>query len=259
MKLLKKEYPIIEFDGMSNNLIDANSNMNSSYNVPLPECCIISFFGDTIKKYVEDKKGKVINELTLESINIPIYGFDDEKNICVLHGLGSGPYAAGQMEKLIAMGCRKFFVCGGCGVLESGSKCGDIFIPISALRDEGTSYHYMAPSRTIELDTITKDIIGLYLFDKGIDFQYVKTWTTDAIYRETEDLVELRRQEGCKVVEMECASYLAVAKYKSVKFGQLLYAGDDLSGERWESRDWKKEKETRRKLLELSIEICKLI
>lgn len=54
---------------------------------------------------------------------------------------------------------------------------------------------------------------------------------------------------------MECASFLAVSQCKGVKLGQLLYAGDDLSDEQWDSRDWKCNYGTRLNLLTLSIEI----
>ena len=64
-----------------------------------------------------------------------------------------------------------------------------------------------------------------------------KTWTSDAIYRETLPAIQERRQEGCLAVEMECASMLAVAKYRNIPFIQFLYGADDLSSETWEIRD----------------------
>lgn len=70
-------------------------------------------------------------------------------------------------------------------------------------------------------------------------YPYVKgtTWTSYAIYRETLPLVQERRQAGCLVVEMECASMLAVAKYRRIPFIQFLYGADNLSSDTWEIRD----------------------
>ena len=65
-----------------------------------------------------------------------------------------------------------------------------------------------------------------------------KVWTTDAIYRETRQKVERRRAEGCLVVEMEAAAFFAVARFRGIRFAQLLYGGDDLSGAQWDSRHW---------------------
>ena len=64
-----------------------------------------------------------------------------------------------------------------------------------------------------------------------------KTWTTDAFYRETRAKVELRASEGCITVEMEAAAFFAVAQFRDVELAQMLYAGDDLSGE-WSDRNW---------------------
>ncbi len=256
---MKRDFPIIEFDAVSDNVISATANVDLS--IILPERCVISFFGDAVKALIKEKSGRYIGKLVMESFEIPLYVYESENghDVVVLHGLGSGPYAAGQMEKLISLGSRYFMVCGGCGVLEKDSKTGEIFIPISAVRDEGTSYHYIEPSREIEMNIKVKEQISTFLENKGISFKCVKTWTTDAMYRETRNMIDLRIKEGCQVVEMECASYLAVAQYKDVMLGQLLYAGDDLSGNQWDSRNWKSKTDIRKYLLKLTMDLCGMI
>ena len=253
---MKREYPILEFDAESPNYISAIANVNTE--ILLPECCVISFFGDAINTLVQEHKCQQIGKLVMETFELPLYEIIDEngKKVVILHGLGSGPYAAGQMEKLIVLGCKKFMVCGGCGVLNKNSRMGELFVPTCAIRDEGTSYHYIEPSREIFLDDPVKKVICSYLDKNDIQYRCVKTWTTDAMYRETKKMIDLRVTEGCQVVEMECASYFAVAKYKGVSLGQLLYAGDDLSGELWDGRNWKSNSEARSVLLRLSINIC---
>lgn len=256
---MQMDFPIIEFDSVSENIIEAFANVDKS--IQLPEKCVISFFGDAVQVLVEEENCEYVGTLKMETFELPLYVYctDNEDKVAILHGLGSGPYAAGQMEKLISLGCKSFMVCGGCGVLEKGSTAGEIFIPTVAVRDEGTSYHYVKASREIDMNVNVKDEICSYLTEQGIPHKCVKTWTTDAMYRETKNMVALRRREGCQVVEMECASYLAVAQYKNVALGQLLYAGDDLSGTQWDSRDWKNRTDTRKFLLELAIKICSKI
>ena len=107
-----------------------------------------------------------------------------------------------------------------------------------ALRDEGTSYHYVAPSRWIAAQPAVTQVIRDVLTEQQIPFVEGPTWTTDAFYRETVAKVERRRNEGCLTVEMENASFLAVAQLRNVQFGQILYSGDDLSSEVWDSRGW---------------------
>lgn len=45
------------------------------------------------------------------------------------------------------------------------------------------------------------------------------------------------QQEGCLAVEMECASMLAVSKYRRIPFIQFLYGADTLSSNTWEIRN----------------------
>ena len=252
--MLNRDFPILEFDNISRTVIDIRKNIN--LHESLPDKCVLSFFGEAVKDYVIKNNCRQIGSLKLETFVLPIYEvIVQNEKIALIHALGSGPYAAGQIEKLSAMGCNKFMVCGGCGVLGKGSLCGDIYVPVCAVRDEGTSYHYVTPSREIEMNFEVRNKICSYLNDQAIPHQCVKTWTTDAMYRETVDMIERRKKEGCSVVEMECASFLAVAQYKKLKLGQILYAGDDLSDKQWDSRDWKCNYGTRYNLLDLSIEI----
>ena len=83
-----------------------------------------------------------------------------------------------------------------------------------------------------------------------------KTWTTDAIYRETRAKTELRRSEGCLTVEMEAAAFFAVAQFRGVPFGQILYGGDNLDAEEWDRRDWMSRASVRERLVYLAAEAC---
>lgn len=57
--------------------------------------------------------------------------------------------------------------------------------------------------------------------------------------------------------EMEAAAYFAVSHYYHIPLAQLLYAGDDVSGEEWDSRNWNTQKNIRYELLRIAIEIIK--
>ena len=135
------------------------------------------------------------------------------------------------------MGAGKFVLFGSCGVLDDEKTKGKIIIPVSAVRDEGTSYHYMAPSSEIAADPHSVQTLETVLTACSCPYVKGKTWTSDAIYRETLPMIEERRQEGCLAVEMECASMLAVSKYRQIPFAQFLYGADSLSSDTWEIRD----------------------
>jgi uridine phosphorylase len=129
-------------------------------------------------------------------------------------------------------------------------------VPFAAVRDEGTSYHYLPPAREVEASVAGVAAIEAVLKKYGHEYLLTKTWTTDGVYRETPAKIQKRRQEGCMVVEMEAAAFFAVAQFRKVVFAQLLYGGDDLSGSEWDSRHWTKATTAREKLFWLAVESC---
>ena len=98
-----------------------------------------------------------------------------------------------------------------------------------ALRDEGASYHYVAPSRYMEMQSEAIVTIEQVLEARGISYEEVMTWTTDGFYRETAEKVAYRKEEGCAVVEMECSALAAVAQLRGVLWGELLFTADSLA------------------------------
>ncbi|HEY3288933.1 MAG TPA: nucleoside phosphorylase, partial [Anaerolineae bacterium] len=149
-----------------------------------------------------------------------------------------------------------FIACGGAGVLNRDIAVGHIIVPVSAVRDEGTSYHYLAPSREVEASPLAVAAIERTLIKNEVRYILAKTWTTDAFYRETVDKIKLRQEEGCITVEMEAAAFFAVARFRNAVFGQILYGGDDVSGSQWDSRHWNSRVSVRERLVWLAAESC---
>ena len=133
---------------------------------------------------------------------------------------------------------------------------GYLLVPTSEIRDEGTSYHYLPPTREVSATPEVVAAIEATFKEHGIGYRLTKTWTNDAFFRETHRKVQLRRSEGCLTVEMEAAALFAVAKYRNVKIGQILYSGDYLGGEYWSSRQWDDRWDIREQLVSLSAEVC---
>ena len=102
-----------------------------------------------------------------------------------------------------------------------------------AIRDEGTSYHYLEPSTYVETDNDLSVEIEEFLKQKEIKFVKGITWTGDALYRETKQKTEMAKSLGALSAEMECASWCAVAKYRGFKFAQLIYFSDIIAQGEW--------------------------
>ncbi|MBE0671566.1 MAG: nucleoside phosphorylase [Anaerolineales bacterium] len=223
----------------------------------VPEHCVISFFRDVNEKVILENQAKVAVPNRWEDGEHPIYEIEHRgRRLAFFHPGVGAPLAAGLLEEAIAFGCRKFIVCGGCGVLDKELTVGKLILVESALRDEGLSYHYIKPTREIQAQPQALAVIRTTLETRRLPFVSGKTWTTDAPYRETQTMIDARRAEGCLTVEMEAASLMAVAQFRNVPLGQILYAGDDLSGENWDKRGWQSRKEIRENLFWLAADAC---
>src|SRR5262249_21444020 len=222
-----------------------------------PEACVLCFFGEVVSKVCAAAPVLCVNEW--EHGQHPLYEIDYQgTRLAVMRPVVVAPLAAGLLEETIAFGCRKFVVCGGCGVLDRGSAVGEIVVPESAVRDEGTSYHYLPASREVAVQPEALKAVVRILDRHGILYRCGKTWTTDAPYRETLDKVVARKRAGCLTVEMEAAALLAVAQFRGVQLGYLLYGGDDVSGVSgvWADRNWRGQTSVREQLFWLAAEIC---
>lgn len=191
---------------------------------------------------------------------IPIYKVNYKgKEIAVYQTLIGAAGTAGLLEETIAIGGKKFIFFGSCGTLEKEILRGHFVIPNEAYRDEGVSYHYAPSSDYIKVENADK---LANVFEK-LQVPYVtgKTWTTDAIYRETKGNMMLRKQEGCIVVDMECSAIAAIAELRKIDTYQFFYGADTLDGEEWQSRGMLETEKTASELyyLELALKIAKEI
>jgi len=253
-------YPILEFDPSSQALIEPGKILHRLDN--LPEHCVLCFFNDVIGDLFADQTH--FHRLHSEIGHNPIYVAEqDGRQFAVIHPGVGAPLAVAFLEEAIALGCRKFIACGGAGALNREITVGHVVVPTSAVRDEGTSYHYLPPGREVTASPEAVAAIQQTLDAHHVPYVTGKTWTTDAIYRETPAKIARRRAEGCLTVEMETAAFFAAAQFRAalpethdVVFGQILYGGDDLSGELWDSRNWLGRTSTREQLFWLAAEAC---
>jgi len=197
----------------------------------------------------------VIVKVPSENGPFPIFELATERGpVWVFHPPVGAPMSAAALELLIASGVDRVVVCGGAGNLEAGHALGQVVAPTAALRDEGTSLHYLPPSRTVEATPAAVSAIVAACEAAGVRHTTGLTWTTDGLFRETPAKVAARRAEGCLTVEMEAAAMFAVGQYRGITIGQILYAGDDLSGDEWDHRGWDKERSIRELLFDLALD-----
>jgi uridine phosphorylase len=251
-RLIARAYPIFEYDPAPTAIIEPRRVYKP---IDIPKHCVLCFFQDVIDDLVRNGARQIHVE-HWETGNHPIYELDfNGRRLAVLHPRVGAPVSAAMLELVIALGSRKFIACGGAGVLDSKIAVGHIIVPSSAIRDEGTSYHYLPPSREVAPHPRALAAIEKTLRRNGMEYIVAKTWTTDGILRETRARMLARRREGCLTVEMEAAAFFAVAQFRGVQFGQILYGGDDLAGDDWDPRNWNRH-QIRERLFTLAAEAC---
>ncbi|MTH94329.1 MAG: purine-nucleoside phosphorylase, partial [Actinobacteria bacterium] len=181
------------------------------------------------------------------------------KRIAVFNPGVGAPAAATSLEDIIGLGARKIIGCGGAGIVKQGFDVGHIIVPTGAVRDEGTSHHYQPVDVAVVPHPLAVEAIDAELLEAGVPHDKGLTWTTDAIFRETPEKVARRREQGCISVEMEASAMFAVAMFRGAVYGQLLYAGDDVSAQTWDHRHWEKQTSVRERVLELALNaVCRL-
>jgi len=126
------------------------------------------------------------------------------------HAVG-GSFAVLVAEQLFASGCELLINVTSAGQITDAGPPPYYILIERALRDEGTSYHYLPPSRYAAADPALVALAADALAQAGRRFHVGDSWTTDAPFRETEESIASRRAAGILAVEMEAASLYAFA------------------------------------------------
>ena len=249
------EYPVLEFDDAP--VAKLNPGVFAKEKLDTDKL-VVTFFPEVISKL--QRRRKIIKERVISGENpLQIYRFADRPDVLLTLGQVGCPACAGNLDLFHALGITKVMFCGGGGVLDKNIAVGQLLVVDGAIRDEGFSFQYVAPSRVIYANPAVTDNVVRYLDENGIPYLRGLTWTTDAIFRETEDRIVSRKQEGAKIVEMEQAGCIAVAQFRGFAYGALIYGGDDLSGKEWDKRGWRSREGVRYDLVALCKELVSRI
>ena len=234
--LIKNEWPILEYDTSQQAVLAPD---HEQLDLKLPKLAVFAFLGPQIEAYAAKHQAKRVAEFVSATKTYPIFVIKRAgKEICLVQAPVGAPAATQLLDWLIAYGVSRVISTGSCGCLVALPE-NTWLLPKKALRAEGTSYHYLAPSRFVELNLKALAALKRALTRQGKDYQVVTTWTTDGFYRETKELVAYRKAEGCQVVEMECAALAACAQMRGIIWGMLLYTADSLADvSHHDSRSW---------------------
>lgn len=234
MPITKNEFPVLEFDSDPVSLVKLKLQ-----GTELPEKAVFAFTGDSTDVYAKANNARIATVFETITRNYSIYIIEKNgQEICLMQAPMGAPAAVQSMEVLIALGVKQIIATGSCGVLSDIPE-NRFIVPVRALRAEGTSFQYEPASRFIDLDKAAVSELCSQLDRMGIHYKQCTTWTTDCFVRETAEMVEYRRNEGCEVVDMECSALAACAKSKGIGFAQIFFTADSLADvENYDRRDF---------------------
>jgi uridine phosphorylase len=134
-----------------------------------------------------------------------------------------GPYAVLVAEQLAVCGVRVIIGLTSAGRLSPRLPVPGVVVADSAIRDEGTSYHYLPPSERVKACTGLVETLVAELPVVGLPLRRGLVWTTDAPYRETAEQVERYSRLGALAVEMQAASLFAFGLRRGIPVGLVAH------------------------------------
>jgi uridine phosphorylase len=155
--------------------------------------------------------------------------------IYLVEGPGA-PHVAIVAEELAALGVRRFVIVGIAGSLQPDVRVGSLILCTKALRDEGTSHHYVKPQPFARPSPALTARLKTAMERSGTTFEQGPTWTIDAPYRETVTEIRRYRKRGILTVEMEASALFSVARLRGCEAAALFVVSDNLDDRGWEPR-----------------------
>lgn len=204
------------------NLLEQASSIMGKQDGHLPPCCLLDFDGEL---------APVARE-RFDATPCPVWPCfhttllrveRDGMEMGLIGGTVGSPFAVLVAEQLIALGCRHIIGYGSSGALSERLALPCLVVPDRALRDEGTSYHYLPPAAWVHSRDELPSILTRRAEVCGLPVHRGATWTTDAPYRETRTQIERYRADGILTVEMEAAALMALGEARNVEIASLLH------------------------------------
>jgi len=195
-----------------------------------PEGIIICYHGGLLRYIVENYKTRREKGFWGETYLLETK--ENEVGIIGKFGIGA-PIVAAMVEELVVLGAREFISIGTAGSLRREIKIGDLVICNRAIRDEGTSHHYLPPSKYAYASEGMLERMERSFQSLSRTYTMGTSWTTDAPYRETRTEVMAFQKEGVSTVEMEASALFAVGQRRRVEVGAMFAISDSLAELEW--------------------------
>ena len=177
----------------------------------IPEICVLDPDGDILRTLRREQRATLSSAWAC--YHTDLYEFDDAQERIGIIGCAVGAsFAVLLAEQLFVSGCRFLISITSAGQIAAQGSPPYFVVIDRALRDEGTSYHYLPAAEFAEAEPTLVDAAMTALRARGLRIYRGAAWTTDAPFRETAGAIERSRAQGILAVEMEAAALYAFAQ-----------------------------------------------
>lgn len=180
----------------------------------VPEVCVLDPDGDLVEYLVKKNQANINKCWACYHTKLyTVKQYDLEFGVLGC-GVGSS-FAVLIAEQLFVSGCKTLLSVTSAGIINPTKNNSKFVLIEHALRDEGTSYHYMPPSEPSNINPVLLENLMVYFRSTHLSIETGISWTTDAPYRETETAIEKAKKLNAVCVEMEAAALYAFGKAKN--------------------------------------------
>ncbi len=181
---------------------------------PVPEICVLDPDGDLLDRLRASGRATKSRGWACYHTEMYVFAMDGERFGVVGRAVGA-PFAVLVAEQLFVSGCRFLISVTSAGQIAAAGPTNYFVLIDRALRDEGTSHHYLPPSEVAQADAVLADAAFAELSGIYVAVHRGLAWTTDAPYRETEEAIAWARARGAIAVEMEASALYAFGQARS--------------------------------------------
>ncbi|MFP4094705.1 MAG: nucleoside phosphorylase [Cyclobacteriaceae bacterium] len=205
------------------NLLREARRQKGIKNCPVPSVCLLDPDGDLVNYLLQNKLAEKNACWACYHSLLYTYrmnGFE----IGILPCVVGASYAVLVAEQLFVSGCQLLLSVTSAGIIQTPENDKRFALISSAIRDEGTSYHYLPAEVEAILNPSLAEALHPRQQKEDCPYFFAKSWTTDAPYRETASAIEVMKEQEVSCVEMEAAALYALAmvkKYPIICFAHL--------------------------------------
>ncbi len=196
----------------------------------LPRDAVLVFSPEDLASFSAGLAGPPVRAHKLYLTDVYTGRFDST-SIALAGPMLGAPQTILVLERMIALGAKRFIAVGWCGSLNPEVRIGDIVLPSGAVSEEGTSSHYPGAECSPSEELLVS--LRAALEPKGKTVHEGLIWTTDAPFRETCAKVKSFQAQGVLSVDMETSALFSVSRFRGVELAVVLVVSDDLSGLKW--------------------------